>query len=114
MEPVLRRDVVGGLDVDVMPFDRDENAVGEKAVIVPARGALLGICVAQERAVTRVDQQHLAGAEPPSLDDIARRHGHDAGRRANDSFWEHRIYRDQKRPVLLEWVKQVIVKYVQF
>jgi len=35
-------------------------------------------------------------------------------RRVNDSFWEHRIYRDQKRPVLLEWVKHVIVKYVQF
>jgi hypothetical protein len=40
-------------------------------------------------------------------------HGHDAEHRANENLWEHRIYRDQKRPVLLEWVKHVIVKYVQ-
>jgi hypothetical protein len=38
----------------------------------------------------------------------------DAEHRANENLWEHRIYRDQKRPVLLERVKQVIVKYVQF
>ncbi len=69
----------------MVALDRDEDAVGQQAVVVACGGPFFGLVVAQHRAVARVDQQHLPRAQPAALDDCLRGHGHDAGfRRCRD------------------------------
>mgnify|MGYP001792136502 CR=1 FL=1 len=66
---MLGGDVLRCIEGDVTTLDRDEDAVGEQTVVVACGGALLGIGVAQQRTIARVDQQHLARSETPAFDD---------------------------------------------
>ena len=85
VQAMVHRQVLERVEVDVVALDRHEDAVSEKAVVVPRGGALLGLVVAQHRAVTRVDQQHLPRPEASAFDHCLGGHRDDAGfRRRRD------------------------------
>ena len=79
VEGVVSSEVLQGFEVDVVPLDGNQHAVGEQSVVMARRGPLFRIGIAQHRSVARVHQQHLSGAQPAALDDVFRRHRHDAG-----------------------------------
>ena len=78
VELLLRRDVLWRIDVDVVTLDRDQHAVGEESVVMPRRGALLGVAVAQDRPIACVDEEHLPRSQSAPLNHGFRSHGHHA------------------------------------
>ena len=74
--------VIERLEVDVVPLEGDEHSVGQHPVVMPCTVARSESAATKQRTVPRVDQQHLTRPEPPALDDLFRRHRHDAGLRS--------------------------------